>query len=187
MNRRTGACKAAHAVHHTCVFSLAALCRPWPDALQAAGRLPHCKAAHRCCPSHVPVADRGQTRFKQLVDWCGQDFDGLIIFDESELLARLSATRCWHGRMMGVARSLFVAGPKGTSGLVPTLADAAFDPCLCTPNVQATKPRTWCPRGAPAPPRYDACVALAGCQQHPRPRSWLAVEITALWHPSTRS
>lgn len=30
------------------------------------------------------VADSGRSRFKQLVEWCGKDFDGLIIFDESE-------------------------------------------------------------------------------------------------------
>ncbi|PRW58205.1 strawberry notch-like [Chlorella sorokiniana] len=28
-------------------------------------------------------SDRGHTRFRQLVDWCGPDFDGLIVFDES--------------------------------------------------------------------------------------------------------
>lgn len=31
-----------------------------------------------------PWPDRGLTRFKQLVEWCGKDFDGLIVFDESE-------------------------------------------------------------------------------------------------------
>lgn len=34
----------------------------------------------------VPVAVQlqGHSRLKQLVEWCGKDFDGLIVFDESE-------------------------------------------------------------------------------------------------------
>jgi hypothetical protein len=36
--------------------------------------------------SLVSSSDRGISRFKQLVDWCGKGFDGLIIFDESEFL-----------------------------------------------------------------------------------------------------
>jgi hypothetical protein len=33
--------------------------------------------------SLVSASDRGLSRFKQLVDWCGPDFDGLVVFDES--------------------------------------------------------------------------------------------------------
>lgn len=33
--------------------------------------------------SLVSASDRGLSRYKQLVDWCGPDFDGLIVFDES--------------------------------------------------------------------------------------------------------
>lgn len=33
--------------------------------------------------SLVSSSDRGLSRFKQLVEWCGPDFDGLIVFDES--------------------------------------------------------------------------------------------------------
>lgn len=58
----------------------------------------HCSA--RC-------TDRGHTRFKQLVDWCGKDFDGLIVFDESEWVGLWQhahsagpvhwiSRRCWH-------------------------------------------------------------------------------------------
>lgn len=33
--------------------------------------------------SLISSSDRGMSRFKQLVEWCGPEFDGLIIFDES--------------------------------------------------------------------------------------------------------
>ncbi|EFN59033.1 hypothetical protein CHLNCDRAFT_137726 [Chlorella variabilis] len=33
--------------------------------------------------SLISSSDRGHTRFKQLIEWCGKDFDGLIVFDES--------------------------------------------------------------------------------------------------------
>ena len=33
--------------------------------------------------SLVSSSDRGLSRYKQLVDWCGKEFDGLIVFDES--------------------------------------------------------------------------------------------------------
>lgn len=31
-----------------------------------------------------PATDTGRTRFRQLLEWCGPDFDGLLVFDESE-------------------------------------------------------------------------------------------------------
>lgn len=51
----------------------------------AACSLP-CLCHCRCC-----AADSGRTRFKQLVEWCGKDFDGLIVFDESKLCPLSSA------------------------------------------------------------------------------------------------
>ena len=32
--------------------------------------------------SLIASSDRGRTRMQQLVQWCGPEFDGLIIFDE---------------------------------------------------------------------------------------------------------
>lgn len=67
----------------------------------------HCHVAWAKCPPgrhsiatvcHCPVcaADSGRSRFKQLLEWCGQDFDGLVIFDESELPAS-PACPAWPG------------------------------------------------------------------------------------------
>ena len=40
-----------------------------------------------CRPSTLLL--QGRSRLKQLEEWCGKDFDGLIVFDESESAA------CW--------------------------------------------------------------------------------------------
>ena len=34
--------------------------------------------------SLISSSDRGLSRLRQLTEWCGPDFDGLIVFDESE-------------------------------------------------------------------------------------------------------
>ena len=62
--------------------------------LHALNKLPYGKLAGRkigvtegviflTYSSLVSSSDRGKSRFKQLVEWCGADFDGLIVFDES--------------------------------------------------------------------------------------------------------
>lgn len=32
--------------------------------------------------SLIASSEKGRSRLQQLVQWCGQDFDGLIVFDE---------------------------------------------------------------------------------------------------------
>lgn len=100
----------------------------------------------------VPMcADRGHTRFRQLVDWCGQDFDGLIIFDESELAMgnlnlqpasqphTIQAVAKLHGRIGAPASS-----QASRLCVVPTAA-----PSVPASNRLPLLPSALCLRGRP--------------------------------------
>jgi hypothetical protein len=43
-------------------------------------------------------ADNGRSRIKQLIEWCGPDFDGLIVFDEAHKAKNLVAEGSGSGR-----------------------------------------------------------------------------------------
>lgn len=105
-------------------------------------------------PIHVSVcADRGHTRFRQLVDWCGKDFDGLIIFDESELenpnLQAANHYAVWLHLGRGQV-ALLARGPTGSNSIPASCGTT----CKCAPGVLASNrlllpPSAVCVRGRP--------------------------------------
>lgn len=57
---------------------------------------------------------RGRSRYRQLVEWCGKDFDGLIIFDESHKAKNLVAEGSTKSTQVGLrVQELQMALPSG--------------------------------------------------------------------------
>lgn len=41
----------------------------------------------------ISVSNAGKSRLNQLIQWCGDDFDGVIVFDESHKAKKLFASK----------------------------------------------------------------------------------------------
>ena len=63
------------------------------------------------------------SRVRQIVDWLGPDFDGVIVFDESHAMANAAGGKGERGDS-----GAFAAGPRGTA---PATCAAQCAHCLC--------------------------------------------------------